>query len=202
MDSEKNNSEVFGFFTLNAVHAQVVWCSKTYDSLFRKWVSWCSEWESDPVSCPIGEVVNFLAHLFEQDYQYRSINAYRSAISSVHEKVDGYEVGQHPLVSRTLKGIFHERPPQPRYSETWNVAAVTTYIESLGENDSLSLAILTHKLVMLLALTRPSRSADLSQLDLKFRRFSLQSWQNNLAKQNQWQNSSSQPSIKVSYSAL
>ena len=69
----------------------------------------------------------------------------------------GYEVGQHPLVSRTLKGIFHERPPQPRYSETWNVAAVTTYIESLGENDSLSLAILTHKLVMLLALTRPSR---------------------------------------------
>ena len=145
--------------------------SKTYDSIFRKWVSWCSERESDPVSCPIGEVVNFLAHLFEQGYQYRSINAYRSAISSVHEKVDGYEVGQHPLVSRTLKGIFHERPPQPRYSETWNVAAVTTYIESLGENNSLSLAILTHKLVMLLALTRPSRSADLSQLDLQFRRY-------------------------------
>ena len=26
----KNNSEVFGFFTLNAVHAQIVWCSMAY----------------------------------------------------------------------------------------------------------------------------------------------------------------------------
>ena len=145
--------------------------SKTYDSLFGKWTSWCSERDSDPVSCPIGEVVNFLAHLFEQGYQYRSINSYRSAISSAHEKVDGYEVGQHPLVSRTIKGIFHERLPRPRYSETWNVATVTTYIESLGGNDSLSLVDLTHKTVLLFALTRPSRSADLSQLHLKFRRY-------------------------------
>ena len=89
--------------------------SKTYNSLFGKWTSWCSEQDSDPVSCPIGEVVNFLAHLCEQGYQYRSINSYHSAISSVHEKVDGYEVGQHPLVSRTTKGIFHERPLQLRY---------------------------------------------------------------------------------------
>ena len=80
-------------------------------------------------------------------------------------------MGQHPLVSRTLKGIFHERPPQPRYSQTWDVSKVTSYIESLGENDSLSLAELTHKTVMLFALTRPSRSADLSQLHLQFRRY-------------------------------
>ena len=116
-------------------------------------------------------MINFLAHLFEQGYQYRSINSYHSAISSVHEKVDGYEVGQHPMVSRILKGIFHIRPPQPRYSETWDVSKVTAYIETQGDNDSLSLADLTHKTVMLLALTRPSRSADLSQLDLRFRRY-------------------------------
>jgi len=116
-------------------------------------------------------VVNFLAHLFDQGYQYRSLNAYQSAISSVHEKVDGYEVGQHPLVSRLLKGVFHQRPPQPRYSETWDVNKVTSYLDSLGENASLPLPVLTHKTVMLLALTRPSRSADLSQLDLRGRRY-------------------------------
>ena len=143
--------------------------SKMYDSLFGKWIGWCTERDSDPFS---GPTVNVLARLYAQGYQYRYINSYRSAISSVHEKVDGYEVDHHPLVSRTLKGIFHERPPQPRYSETWNVGiVVTTYIESLGGNDSLSLAVLTHKSVMLLALTRPSISADLSQLDLKFRRY-------------------------------
>ena len=145
--------------------------SKTYDSLFGKWASWCCERDRDPISCPIGDVINFLAHLYEQGYQYRSLNSYRSAISSVHEKVDGYEVGQHPMVSRLLKGVFHERPPQPRYSETWDVSKVTSYIESLGENDNLSLTDLTLKTVMLLALTRPSRSADLSHLDLRFRRY-------------------------------
>ena len=78
--------------------------SKSYDSLFTKWASWCSERGSDPISGDVNEVVNFLAHLFEEGYQYRSLNAYRSAISSVHDKVDGVTVGQHPLVARVLKG--------------------------------------------------------------------------------------------------
>ena len=51
------------------------------------------------------------------------------------------------------------------------MSTVTTYIESLGGNDSLSLADLTHKTMLLFALTRPSRSADLSQLHLEFRRY-------------------------------
>ena len=76
--------------------------SKTYDSLFGKWVSWCCERDIDPISCPIGEITNFLAHLYEESCQYRSINSYRSAISSVH---GGYEVGQHPMMLRLVKGL-------------------------------------------------------------------------------------------------
>ena len=116
-------------------------------------------------------MVNFLAHLFSEGYQYLSINSYRSAIPPVHEKVDGCELGEHPLVSRTIKEFSMRDQPQPRYSETWHVATVTKYMESLGENESLSLAELTHKTVMLLALTRPSRSAGLTQLHLKFRHY-------------------------------
>ena len=41
----------------------------------------------------------------------------------------------------------------------------------MGENDTLSLQNLSYKVVMLLALTRPSRSADLAGLDLRFRRY-------------------------------
>ena len=103
--------------------------SKSYDSLFTKWASWCSERNSDPVSGDVNEVVNFLAHLFEEGYQYRSLNAYRSATSSVHDKVDGVTVGQHPLVA---KGEFNERPPQSRYSQTWDVNKVTSYIDCMG----------------------------------------------------------------------
>ena len=73
---------------------------KSYDSLFGKWYSWCHRRHTDPFSGPITEVANFLAHLFTQGYSYNSLNSYRSAISSVHEKRDGYDVGQHPLVTR------------------------------------------------------------------------------------------------------
>ena len=148
--------------------------SRSYDSQFQKWISWCRTRSVDPVSCPVGEVVNFLADLFTQGYQYRSLNAFRSAISSVHNKVDGCDVGQHPLVSRLLKGAFHQRPPQPRYTQTWDVGLVTGYIKSKGENKDIPLQDLTHKLAMLMALTRPSRSADLAKLNLDHRSYSVE----------------------------
>ena len=145
--------------------------SQTYDSLFRKWASWCSERSCNPVSGPIADVANFLAHLHEEGYRSRSMNAYRSAISSVHDTVDGVEVGKHPMISRLLKGAYHARPPLPRYTSTWNVQIVLQYIDNLGPSSTLLLKLLTFKLVMLLSLTRPSRSADLTALQLDRRRY-------------------------------
>ena len=52
--------------------------SQSYDSLCKKWISWC------PVSGPIEDVVNFLAFLHGEGYQYTSLNSYRSAIASMH----------------------------------------------------------------------------------------------------------------------
>ena len=37
--------------------------AQSYDSLCKKWISWCTERDSDPVSGPIEDVVNFLAHM-------------------------------------------------------------------------------------------------------------------------------------------
>ena len=150
------------------------WRSKTnksYNSLFGRWDRWCSERGSDPFSGPVTDVANFLASLFQEGYQYNSVNAYRSAISSVHKKVDGLPVGQHPLVTRLLKGVFNLRPPTPRYSSTWDVQQVLNYLGALGKAETLSLKHLSLKTVFLLAVTRPSRSADLSQLDATKVRF-------------------------------
>ena len=145
--------------------------NKSYDSLFTKWHSWCRERDADPFSGPIINVVNFLATLHKQGYQYNSINSYRSAISSVHEKVEGFSVGQHPLVTKLLKGVYHDRPPLPRYTSTWSVERVLSYLKALGHNASISRKHLTWKTTMLLALTRPSRAADLSNLDIKGRQY-------------------------------
>ena len=63
--------------------------TKTYDSLFKKWMGWCRERNNDPFSSDIATIVNFLASLYKAGYQYRSINIdnnYRSAIPAVQEK--------------------------------------------------------------------------------------------------------------------
>lgn len=114
----------------------------------------------------MSEVANFLADLYSRGYQQRSINAYRSAIASAHDQVDSASIGQHPTISRLMAGISNARPPLPRYSATWDVNIVLEHIESKGVNEKLSLKALTLKTAMLLALTRPSRSADLHSLNI------------------------------------
>ena len=68
-----------------------------------------------------------------------SLNAYRLAIGSVHEKIDGVEVGKHPLIARILKGVFNKRPPRPKYNSVWDVNQVLAWLKSIGPSESLSL---------------------------------------------------------------
>ena len=63
-----------------------------------------------------------------------------------------------------LKGAFHARPPSPRYTGTWNVQVVLDCTLQWGDTTSLSLKLLTYKLVMLMSLASPSYSADLASL--------------------------------------
>ena len=142
------------------------WRSKSqsnYNSLFHKWECWCNERERNPISGPVTDVINFLAELYEAGYSYRSLNSYRSAISSTHEKVDDHLVGQHPLVTRVLKGAFNSKPPKPRYSSTWKVSQVVTWLNQ-QDNQHIPLLTLTMKAVTLCALCRPCRSAELASL--------------------------------------
>ena len=85
----------------------------------------------------------------------------------MHAPVDGVSIGQHPLVTRLLKGAFQTRPPLPRYTGTWDVNQVLNLLKNDPLDKGISLKHLSHRTVMLLALTRPSRSLDLAKLDLR-----------------------------------
>ena len=97
----------------------------------------------------------------------RSLNAYCSAITSIRERVEEQSIGQHLLVSCLLKGAFNQNPPTLRYSYFWDVGLVSQFIRHLGENNALSLKWTSIKTAILMALTCPSRSADLSQLNIR-----------------------------------
>ena len=87
----------------------------------------------------------------------------------MHSPIDGVSISQHPLVLRLLKGVFQTRPPLPRYQGTWTVL---NYMGGDRLDQNMSLKQLSLRTVMLLALTRPSRSADLAKLNLSGYRFS------------------------------
>ena len=82
--------------------------------------------------------------------------------------MEGFLVGQHPLVVSLMKGIQNSRPAIPRYQHCWNINQVLDYIKSLPANMDLSLDLLTGKLATLMAITAPKRSSELGVLDLNF----------------------------------
>ena len=87
--------------------------------------------------------------------------------------MDGAPIGQHPLVKQLFRGVHNLRPPQPRYTQTWNISTVLDHIAQLGDNKDLSLKQLSLKLVMLMSLTRASRVSELQALDLRFRQYTV-----------------------------
>jgi hypothetical protein len=112
--------------------------------------------------------LDFLAELFDQGLEYRTIGVIRSSISAYHETVDGQNIGDHPLVRKLMSGVDVQRPPQPRYPIIWDVEVVLNHLRVLPEEDKLSLSMLSHKTAMLLALATVSRASELQLLDLAY----------------------------------
>ena len=144
--------------------------NSVYNSAWKKWHCWCIAREVDPLCPSLADVTGFLAHSFDEGLEYRTINTYRSALSGVLPPMEGFPVGQHPLVVRLLKGILNLRPAMPRYQQSWDVNVALDYMRSLPGNQVLPLKVLTQKLALLLALTAPKRSSELKLLDLRFMR--------------------------------
>ena len=142
-----------------------------YQSGWRRWYSWCYSRNIDPIHGGIQPFLDFLSEVFKEGLEYRSINVIRSAVSTTHAPLEGSPIGQHPLVSQLMKGIYNSRPPKPHYTCTWDVDIVVRYLKGLGSNADLSLKTLSGKLILLMSLTLASRTSELHALDLRFRFF-------------------------------
>ena len=119
--------------------------------------SFCNSWNINPLAPTVANVVNFLSDTFHRGVGYTSVNTARGAVSSLGIVVDGCRAGNHPLVTRLLRGVFNLRPSSPRYTETWDVQLVVQRLRAMEPLCSLPLKDLTLKLVMLMALTQAAR---------------------------------------------
>ena len=91
-------------------------------------------------------------------------------------------LGDLPVVSRFMKGIFRMKPPTPRLSSTWNVKGLLEFLATLDPPSDLTLKILSLKLTALLALTSSASAHELVKVDLAFASIKSYSWEFTLAK--------------------
>ena len=68
-------------------------------------------------SPPVEEVLHFLTELSEANCGYSALNTAKSALSTFIVFPGNNSVGNHPLVTRFMKGVFQSSPRFPKYAE-------------------------------------------------------------------------------------
>jgi hypothetical protein len=60
-----------------------------------------------PIQGHLTDAAEFLTELFSEGLQYRTITGYKSMLSSVMSPIENFPVGQHPYITRLIKGVFN-----------------------------------------------------------------------------------------------
>lgn len=121
---------------------------KQYATYLSQWVTYCKNKQLDVTHATINDGLDFLTLLYKQGVGFSAINTARSALSSAITPADKTTFGEHPLVTRFLKGTFELRPSLPRYTTIWDVGIVLTYLRSFPALNDLTLKQLTLNLPM------------------------------------------------------
>lgn len=139
---------------------------RDYSNKFEKFCSWCDQQQIDPYNASLSQVADFLVHLFDSGLQYRTISGYRSMLSAILPPIGNFQVGQHPHISRLLKGVFHSRPPKVKLLPEWDLDLVLKMLENkpFEPLHEISLKLLTFKTIFLTAITTFRRCSDLQSL--------------------------------------
>lgn len=135
---------------------------KQYNVYLKKWFTHCHQNNVDLYDASITDIINFLTGMYNDGAQYGTLNTCRSALALII----GDHVGLDQNIKRFFKGIFRSRPPVPKYDTTWDPAIVLTYLEKSFPHDTLSLELLSKKLVTLLALVTAHRVQTLSKINI------------------------------------
>ena len=122
-------------------------------------MEYCRDHDLNAYATSVNTVLKFLHGIYEQGLSYSTLNTARSALSAfVAIENSSSTVGNHPLISRYLKGVFNTKPPVPRYRQIWDTRVVLNQLRNWGPVVKLTLKQLTLKLCMMLALLGAART--------------------------------------------
>ena len=74
-------------------------------------------------------MLNFLRNLFQNKYEYSTIDSQMTAISAYHNQltIEEEPVGQGISVCNLVTDAFNKNPPKPKYIFIWDVEKVKPY---------------------------------------------------------------------------
>ena len=130
---------------------------KQYRTYLERWKLFCTSRKVNPLCGTITNGIDFLVTPYKRGLACSSLNTARCALSTVILLPNGNTFGNHPLVTRLMKGVFESRPTLPRYNSIWNLSTVLDFIKTLGPNEELRLINVTLKCVTLVALLSGQR---------------------------------------------
>ena len=107
-------------------------------------------------------MTDYLSFLFEKKLAYRTICLHRSVLSTTLPHFDGMAIGEHPIVCRLIKGIFHRRPPRRKMYHSWDVGKVFEVFVAWAP--PLSFKQLQRKTAFLVAMATSRRPSELASL--------------------------------------
>ena len=114
--------------------------AKQYAPHLRSWFNFRSK--NGPLNANVTSCAEFLAQYFRKSsFEYSSVNAARSAFSSILPAVNGFTSGEQHLIKRLLQAMFKERPTFPCYTVTYNVRYVLDYVKECSISSETSLEL-------------------------------------------------------------
>ena len=131
----------------------------TYKSRWCRFAKFCESRGIDPQWAPVSLIVKFIRHLFESKFSCSVVNTAVSAISKYHvvDKDTSIPIGQHSLGFMAKNVFWQQRLPFPTYRATYDFSVILRHIQNLGQNESLSLKMLSGKKVFLVVFSTLAR---------------------------------------------
>ena len=79
---------------------------KQYRTYLERWKLFCTSRKVNPLCATITNGIDFLVTQYKRGLTYSSLNTARCALSTVILLPNGNTFGNHPLVTRLMKGVF------------------------------------------------------------------------------------------------
>lgn len=116
--------------------------------------------------CTSTDLLSFLSTLYHKKHlRYSAVNTARSAVSTLMDLLKGEPLGQHHLVKRFMKGVFHQRPSLPKYQSIWDPDILLNYLDQ--DSNQLTTLEFSRKIATLLTLLSGNRVITIASLKTK-----------------------------------